>query len=635
MRKHIPSLLTGCLIVAICLWLSAPGAFGQDAASPCPLPPDGPTCKERLADFWYNLYGGAKVCKQSKDFKWKLLAKAKPDECFQGIGNPKNLNDPSTGLGFLNNYPKDLNDAQIASCYAIDPPDQYPVPDTYAQPKVNQAYVWGLVQARDKCNDPLDYLWFGTISNVHCLVIQGFLQQSGSSMNPSWVCEGSQSALRDSRPPRAYYYCTKSKKLVEVTQDIIAGGCFPPDTVTDAQLLQSTIGLRSAGSAREVVFLGGIGLRGINLFAFDARTKQYLGAKNFPQYNNIRQWRLVKDRLYVGVGKDGGGEVLRWTGRKSCCADELFCFEKVGELVGEIAGDPAYLTEHQGRLYVSTWPSFSNGDENGSARPMSILRSPCFGKDKKLTWEDADKWEKVWDYSQYDPEYSAYATTGGGALMSYEGCLYWGTMHVPGLSLLAWNGRYGQNASQEDQQAALLGTYRPISIFRGCCLDKPGKEKIELLYGFSCLPEYVPGNTWQLVRNKMDQDPKFGLGGFDNFFNNYTWWAEVFKDKLFFGTMDFLYLGGAMVRDEYQFPEKITQLFELFYGADLWAFRDTKRPAFPVSRSGVGNYANYGIRTMVSTPSALYLGSANPMNLMTDPTDDRPEGGWELIKLFK
>jgi hypothetical protein len=48
----------------------------------------------------------------------------------------------------------------------------------------------------------------------------------------------------------------------------------------------------------------------------------------------------------------------------------------------------------------------------------------------------------------------------------------------------------------------------------------------------------------------------------------------------------------------------------------------------------VGNYANYGIRTMVSTDSALYLGSANPMNLMTDRYDDRPEGGWELIKLL-
>jgi hypothetical protein len=266
---------------------------------------------------------------------------------------------------------------------------------------------------------------------------------------------------------------------------------------------------------------------------------------------------------------------------------------------------------------------------------MSILRSPLFGGDKMLTSTDASGWEEVWNYGEYDPEASLVYTTGGGALMSYKGCLYWGTMHVPGLSLLAWNQIYGGSASQEDAQAALLGTYRPISIFRGCCLGDPAKAKIELLYGFSCLPKYVPGNTWQLVRNNMDQHPKYGLGGFNNFFNNYTWWAEVFKDKLFFGTMDFLYLGGASVRDEYEFPEKITKLFEKFYGADLWVFPEKNHKAVPLSRNGVGNYANYGIRTMVSTPSALYLGSANPMNLMTDLTDDRPEGGWELIKLFK
>jgi hypothetical protein len=51
-----------------------------------------------------------------------------------------------------------------------------------------------------------------------------------------------------------------------------------------------------------------------------------------------------------------------------------------------------------------------------------------------------------------------------------------------------------------------------------------------------------------------------------------------------------------------------------------------------VSLSGVGNISSYGVRTMVSD-DALYLGMANPMNLLTDPNDDLPEGGWELIEL--
>jgi hypothetical protein len=218
--------------------------------------------------------------------------------------------------------------------------------------------------------------------------------------------------------------------------------------------------------------------------------------------------------------------------------------------------------------------------------------------------------------------------------MSYQDCLYWGTMSVPGTGLLAFEQIYGDSLDQQDLLAAVLGTYRPTTIFRGCCLDNPAKAKIELLYGFSYLPVYEPGSGWRLARNLLNQDPKYGLGGFNNFFNAYTWWAEVFKGKLFFGTFDFLYVGAAEIRDQFEFPEKITTLFEQFYGADLWVFPTSHQKALPLSRNGVGNYANYGIRTMVSTDSALYLGSANPMNLMTDRYDDRPEGGWELIKVF-
>jgi hypothetical protein len=29
----------------------------------------------------------------------------------------------------------------------------------------------------------------------------------------------------------------------------------------------------------------------------------------------------------------------------------------------------------------------------------------------------------------------------------------------------------------------------------------------------------------------------------------------------------------------------------------------------------------------------LYIGMANPMNLRTDLTDRRPEGGWELLEM--
>jgi hypothetical protein len=38
------------------------------------------------------------------------------------------------------------------------------------------------------------------------------------------------------------------------------------------------------------------------------------------------------------------------------------------------------------------------------------------------------------------------------------------------------------------------------------------------------------------------------------------------------------------------------------------------------------------VRNVIPDDS-LYLGMANPMNLMTDSNDDLPDGGWELICL--
>ncbi len=97
--------------------------------------------------------------------------------------------------------------------------------------------------------------------------------------------------------------------------------------------------------------------------------------------------------------------------------------------------------------------------------------------------------------------------------------------------------------------------------------------------------------------------------------------------------MDFLSLVAAGSQGQFNFPEEMTETMKRYYGADLWRFTKTDGPAKAVSLSGVWNYTNYGVRNMVSTTGALYLGMANPMNLLTNPADEVPEGGWELIQL--
>lgn len=608
------------LVLGAFVWLWAPQPVSADARS-------------LLEKYWLESYGNislqaadtavkAENVQTINGYTRELLAKAQPDECFQGLGNPANLNAPNTGLGFFDNYPGDLSEEQKAACREIT--SEYSTPSGQAQPKTNQAYVWGLTKAGDN-------LWFGTVPNTHCLVLSSYLGISIPFMNGSWVCEGEASTVGDFRPPRAFYYNLSTKELVEVTQKILE------KSDVDRSRLMNTIGLRSAGASLfsrygkgQVVFFGGVSQSGVNLFAFDANSGNYLGSMSFdgqegrPLYTNIRQWRLVGRYLYVGVAKPGGGEVLRWQGRLSSDPNLLFKFEKVGE----IGGDPAYMTYHAGRLFVSTWPDFSGSQE------MSIWMSPMFSMYGMLRSGNADKWKSVWKISDYEPELSVVMSTAGGALISYGGYLYWGTMHVPALSLIAWQQIYGQTATQDDIDGALLGTYRPISLFRGKSFGTRS-QRVELLYGNPSLPRYAPGEGWAIVPNKMGQTPAYGFAGINNFFNNYTWWMEVYRNKLFVGTMDFLYLirAGLDLGNGFEFPKEFLEMTNHFEGADLWSFNSAKSAATPVSLDGVGNYTNYGIRTMVSAKEGLYLGSANPMNLLTDPESPVPLGGWELMKL--
>ena len=115
----------------------------------------------------------------------------------------------------------------------------------------------------------------------------------------------------------------------------------------------------------------------------------------------------------------------------------------------------------------------------------------------------------------------------------------------------------------------------------------------------------------------------------------------VYDDQLFVGTMDWSYLALGDIAELGElgdiFGYGLTKLLPLLlpnqcFGSDLYRFTSSTGPALPVSLSGIGNYTNYGIRTMVSSDS-LYMGTSNPMNLLTDPDDDKPEGGWELRRL--
>jgi hypothetical protein len=519
-----------------------------------------------------------------------LLEKAAPDECFDGIGV---------------NYPAGP-------------------PCNTGKPKVNEAYIWGMAKAGDD-------IWMGTMANTHCLVAGGYMGVDSAFATSSYVCEFGQSSvvrngfppipanvvppiIGDFRPPHIYVYDTATQTMTEKV---------PP-----GPLLSLTLGLRAAGTLNDVVLLAGPALSltgGLNMFAFQASTGAFLGSTTLASYNNIRKFVVVDGVLYAGVGTSQSppaksGRVLRWQGSVAT----PFAFAEVG-IIDSMASE---IAEHDGRLFVTSWP---NAELIGSVE-AGLYMSPALPPGGFTA--PATDWTKVWTASDYEADPVTAATYGGGALASFRGYLYWGTMHVPMVSTLAHFSAYPDTAPTETAEKLqwLLNSERAISIFRGKDFGTP-QEDLDLVYGHADMPVYAAG-AWQTLPNNMGEDALWGNAGFNDPSNNYTWTMAVYDDRLWVGTMDWSWLlvdGLASVIADLEIPDiNLPPVSTL--GADLWYFPSANSPAFPESVSGVGNPSSYGIRTVLSDASGFYLGMANPMNLLTDP-DAGPVGGWELIKL--
>jgi hypothetical protein len=528
----------------------------------------------------------------------QLLEKAQPDECFVAIGSSDNQ------------FPATL-----------------PCSDPAATPKVNQAYVWGLAESNSQ-------LWFGTVANTQCLVIAAYLGYTTPFETPSYVCEfdASQFHGTDWRPPEIFSYDLGSKTLTAKS--------------SAAPLLAATLGIRSAGALGNVVILAGPALPpqvGVNLFAFDSNTGNSLGSTTLPDYTDIRQWVVYGDTLYTGVQYKDGTRILRWTGTP----DNYFSFQEVGTLDAEAA----YLVAHGDRLYATTW----GGVLTGGKSPSGLWMGPQIPQ-SGLTPANVDDWQEVWQVNDYEPDSVTASTLVGGALASYQGQLYWGLMQVPITGALAHYAAYPDAPHATlDVILSIIGTTRPIPIFR-CCGQASG-GKTELLYGSTVLPVYDENTqSWKVQSNNMHMAPRFGPAGFGNPFNTYTWSMATYQGRLYVGTFKWSYLLvdglsvfasalGLSGSDLLSGPPQIGGFSNFlngstlnsgqrqfgFFGADLWRFDRSDRPAAAESVDGLGNYLNYGIRTMLSDTDNLYVGTANPMNLKTVP--GQPDGGWELRML--
>ncbi len=520
-----------------------------------------------------------------------LLAKARPDEFFAGIGQ---------GYYPLGQQPADLP----------------------GQPKVNHGYLWGM--ATDG-----RYIWFGTAVDTIPYATTGLDQigvprvfTSPQKQIPFRVSEYGQSKYPgtsglnkilngDWRPPQAFRYDTQTQALVDFT---------PNDP-----LINQTFGFRAVGLANGVVFLAGQALSGsgICLFAFDAETGASLGSLSIPWYDDIRRWQLVGGQLYTAVrnsiATQYGGTVLRWTGSRQT----PFRFE----IVGLLDGEGASIVAHEGRLVCGTWQGQSviSSFTGRTAPNAGIWVSPVIPPGG-LQARHAPQWTKIWDASRYEPDPVIAQSYAMGAMASFGDHLYFGTMHFPEMGAKMIQREYLVALSPADQ----LKANRAAIVVRAKDLGAAGGPAFELVYGDGTVSVYSPNTSgpgsWSQAPTGMGGPGRFGTSGLGDPNNLYLWSAAVHQNQLYLGTLD---VGSVTLN----FGELVDGVPKPTIGGDLYRISSPTTAGVPLSIKGCGNQANHGIVNMVSTPSGLYLGTANAMNLLTDPYDNLPDGGWELLRL--
>lgn len=546
-----------------------------------------------------------------------------------------------------------LASAQPQECWLdigvrVDPEstDPFTCPEGSA-PYTPQTYTWSMavVPEGQSPEGQGEQVWFGTGGNVLCTTQGAFYSDVDVSERSTSVCEFGESAQKqrypglpdsigDWYPPNFYQYDVNTRTQIDRTpyNDPRRNRCM---------------GLRSAGYHNGVVFFGGGAMGGgINLFAFNARTGEYLGSQAYPEYRTVRKWTVVGNTLYTGVGTSYYGRILRWTGSVT----DPFNFTEVGV----VEGVPRELTG-----YVD-----SSGRNRLAVTSKGVYVSPPI-TGTGLTRQQRYQWIEAWSPDEYEPDYTTRITYVGGGIEFLNGWLYFGTMHIPGnaadlhttcvippynfeLPSSVCMGDPGDDyAADYKYYAAYQGTERATTIWRIRNPESNNRET-QLLYGEATLHAYNPNHPapppegasddeWEAWMEQVFPEtpnvggyvPLLGSSGFNNDCNNYAWVMETVGSSLFVGTMDYCSMGSTSSTagaDMWRIDSSIPDVIDPADPAKYQAVAETTR-AFkygagdlyqPCQTEGrIYNYSPYGFRTLVKSTDGtkLYAGTATGVNL--------------------
>lgn len=543
------------------------------------------------------------------------IHQAPVDEYFYAIGSDSNLYNPD---GFEAPY-VDLKGREL---------------------KRNGGYIWGMTAAGSD-------LWYGTCANTTFLAQGQYIKSIEPNLEEDYfVAEFGMSYYRDNfapwlpdwlgdwRPARIYMRDADGT-IIEKT----------PQNAPAKALLNSTIGIRSAGASDEVVLLAGPSVAGgVNVFAYSVSTGDLLEATTlyslpeFPEdtLTNIRRMKTINDELYLGFGTEQFGYIAKYAGD----TNSPFTFE----VVGKIAGEPADMAIHEDTMFCTTWPKLD------TALFMPAGLWACGLTEGDLSSDDIAKWSLKFHTLEYFKDSLIGGSLGLGGIASFDGKLVFGTMQVPMLGVALHigqrlDGQVDPSMVGSEVIETLDNCTRPITIF---AYDDGG---VEVLYGDTELSVYDEDNEeWGDVSVDGDMQPIFGRAGFGNSNNLYTWTITNFNEELFVGTLDFSLLGSlvimnpmmeAMMEELAGLPPVVAAgIMQTFndlnsnnksgiggqHGADVFQFSSMSSPAIPLTESGFNNEANYGIRTTAVIADTMYMGTAGPFNL-------HEAGGWKLLQM--
>lgn len=284
------------------------------------------------------------------------------------------------------------------------------------------------------------------------------------------------------------------------------------------------------------------------------------------------------------------------------------------------------LGVHHGKLYAGIGTDM-NAKMGMPSPPASVWCS--------ATPSVATSWTKVLDFSTS----SAPGNTGIVSLASANNHIYVGTENQHGYEV--WRSTVPDPAANADWKqivkngagdeyngwAGTMKTFRN-NVYVGS-MAVPGITGVMAMKAFDLI-RIKPDDKWQLlVGNRTPEVPVNGstakrnpLTGWPSGFgmptNLYCWQLEVYNGYLYLGSMDMSSMLRAATEAGVEMPDMGTgmppalmQIVLKAAGYDLWKSPDGLIWA-PVTLTGMGNYKNYGARTIRVHNNKLYIGTANP-----------------------